>query len=121
MKVLRCVPNVATADAQEASKVAQFYRDLFDMDIVMDQGWIVTVSSAQQAPAQVSAACEGGSGQAVPALTVEVDDLEEVVKRAEALGLSIGYGPVTEPWGVRRLFVRDPVGTLLNVMCHSSS
>ena len=33
-------------------------------------------------------------------------------------GVAIEYGPVEEPWGVRRFFVRDPVGTLVNVLMH---
>ena len=28
------------------------------------------------------------------------------------------YGPVNEPWGVRRLFLRDPAGHLINVLEH---
>jgi len=29
--------------------------------------------------------------------------------------------PITnEPWGVRRFFVIDPNGTIINVMCHSN-
>lgn len=29
------------------------------------------------------------------------------------------YGPVNEPWGVRRFFVRDPFGKLGNVLAHA--
>jgi catechol 2,3-dioxygenase-like lactoylglutathione lyase family enzyme len=67
---------------------------------------------------QVSVASEGGSGTAVPNLSVEVDDLEEALRRAKAAGLAIEYGPVTEPWGVRRFYVRDPFGRLVNILAH---
>ena len=30
----------------------------------------------------------------------------------------IEYGPVTEPWGVTRFYVRDPFGRLINVLEH---
>jgi catechol 2,3-dioxygenase-like lactoylglutathione lyase family enzyme len=33
-------------------------------------------------------------------------------------GFEIKYGPVVEPWGVRRFFVRDPFGRLVNVLSH---
>jgi predicted enzyme related to lactoylglutathione lyase len=118
MGVLRCVCNIAASSEADTRTVAQFYRELFGLDVVMDQGWIITLSSGQQAPAQISVACQGGSGQPVPPLTIEVDDLDEVVTKAQTMGLQLRYGPVAEPWGVRRLFVCDPAGTLINVMCH---
>jgi lactoylglutathione lyase len=31
----------------------------------------------------------------------------------------VEYGPVDEPWGVRRFFVRDPAGTLVNILMHT--
>ena len=33
-------------------------------------------------------------------------------------GFPIEYGPVDEPWGVRRFFVRDPFGRLINILKH---
>ena len=33
-------------------------------------------------------------------------------------GLEIEYGPITEPWGVRRFYVRDPFGRLINILEH---
>ena len=51
----------------------------------------------------------------LPAISVEVDDLEAVTARA---GNAVVHGPVTEPWGVRRIFLRDPEGNLVNVLCH---
>lgn len=120
MTVLRINANVAAQDQDVVKKAAEFYKTLFDLDPVMDQGWIVTLASGLQAPVQVSVASEGGSGQPVPPLSIEVDDLEFVQCAAERLGVKVEYGPVDEPWGVRRLFVRDPAGTLINVMVHKS-
>jgi catechol 2,3-dioxygenase-like lactoylglutathione lyase family enzyme len=39
---------------------------------------------------------------------------------AEAVraGHEVIYGPVDEPWGVRRFFVRDPNGVVLSVLAH---
>lgn len=33
-------------------------------------------------------------------------------------GFQIEYGPVNEPWGVRRFYVRDPFGKLVNILAH---
>lgn len=54
----------------------------------------------------------------MPDLSVEVDDLDEALARIRAAGIAIEYGPASEPWGVRRFFVRDPFGRLVNILQH---
>lgn len=54
----------------------------------------------------------------VPDLSIEVDDLEDVLTRITKAGIPIEYGPVDEPWQVRRFFVRDPFGKLVNILVH---
>ena len=71
-----------------------------------------------EAPAQLSFAREGGSGTDVPDFSIEVDNFDEVRDRIVAAGLPIEYGPTVESWGVRRLFVRDPFGKLVNILSH---
>ena len=115
MGVKRIVSNIA-ASWIEPSKA--FYRDIFEMTVVMDLGWIVTFSAEADAQPQISIASEGGAGTAVPEISIEVDNLDEIYQRLVAAGFPIEYGPVKEPWGVRRFFVRDPFGRLLNVLAH---
>jgi len=55
---------------------------------------------------------------AVPDLSIEVDDLDAALARMYQAGVAVEYGPVTEPWGVRRFYVRDPFGRLLNILQH---
>jgi catechol 2,3-dioxygenase-like lactoylglutathione lyase family enzyme len=43
-----------------------------------------------------------------------------VLARARALGAPIPHGPVTEDWGVRRFFLQDPEGNLVNVLTHQT-
>jgi catechol 2,3-dioxygenase-like lactoylglutathione lyase family enzyme len=86
----------------------------------MDLGWIVTLASSNEMTTpQLSIAIEGGAGTAVPDLSIEVDDLDEAMNRIHAAGIAIEYGPVTEEWGVRRFYVRDPFGKLLNILSHT--
>ena len=85
----------------------------------MDLGWIVTFASNEHARPQLSFAREGGSGTDVPDLSIEVDHLDEIHRLLIAAGHKIEYGPVTEPWGVRRFFVEDPFGRVVNVLEHS--
>jgi catechol 2,3-dioxygenase-like lactoylglutathione lyase family enzyme len=117
MAVKRVVANVAADDVATAQA---FYGDVLDMRVAMALGWIVT--SAVKAPAtpQLSVASEGGSRTFVPDLSIEVDNLDEVHRRAVAGGFVIAYGPVTEPSGVRRFNVRDPFGRLVNILAHAA-
>jgi catechol 2,3-dioxygenase-like lactoylglutathione lyase family enzyme len=117
MAVLRIVPNIRTEQVAEARR---FYEDILGLRVAMDLGWIVTVAAESAAAApQVSIMTEGGSGTPVPDISVEVDDLEAAHGRVVAAGLPLEYGPADEPWGVRRFFVRDPCGRLLNILAHS--
>lgn len=115
MGVKRIVANIATADVEEAKA---FYADILELHLVMDLGWILTFAGDGTAAPQISIAREGGSGTPVPDLSIEVDNLEDVHQRVIAKGLAIEYGPTSEPWGVRRFYVRDPFGRLLNILAH---
>jgi catechol 2,3-dioxygenase-like lactoylglutathione lyase family enzyme len=117
MTVKRIVSNVASDRIGDA---VAFYTDILGLRVVMDLGWIVTMAADSLAAPQVSFATEGGSGTPVPDLSIEVDNLSEVHRRVVAAGLPVEYGPVTEPWGVRRFFVRDTCGRLLNILTHDS-
>ena len=118
MKVKRIVSNVAAADVDRATA---FYKDILGLEVLMDLGWIRTYGSNAKMTIQVSVMSEGGSGTAVPDMSIEVDDVEEALKRFRRAGIAIEYGPANEPWGVRRFFVRDPFGKLINVLQHGSS
>ena len=114
MTVRRIVANL-TADPAE---LRDFYRELLDLEIVMDHGWIVTLAAEASQTPQLSIAREGGLGTAVPDLSIEVDDVDAIHRRALAAGHEIVYGPADEPWGVRRFYLRDPQGRLLNILSH---
>jgi catechol 2,3-dioxygenase-like lactoylglutathione lyase family enzyme len=113
MAVKRIVANIA---ADQFESVKAFYCDILEMKVVMDFGWMVTLASETPSTPQVGFAHEGGSGTPVPDLSIEIDNLDEVYQRALAAGFPIEYGPVTEPWGVRRFYMRDPVGRLVNIL-----
>lgn len=115
MTVKRIVNNIAT---QNIAAAQAFYGDILGMEIVMDHGWIVTYGSGQTMTTQISFACEGGSGTPVPDLSIELDNLDEVHQRFLESAFRIEYGPASEPWGVRRFFVRDPFGRLINIFSH---
>lgn len=115
MKIKRIVPNIATDDP---AKAAAFYEAIFGLNIIMDHGWLRTYSSGESMTVQLGVASQGGSDTPVPDLSIEVDDLDAVLERVHAANVEVAYGPVGEPWGVRRFFVRDPFGKLVNVLQH---
>jgi len=116
MTVKRIVSNIQTP---QLAKAKPFYQGILGLDVLMDHGWISTYGSDEKMTVQISFASEGGSSTPVPDLSIEVDDLEAVLARMKAANVAIEYGPVDEPWGVRRFYVRDPFGKLVNILTHT--
>jgi catechol 2,3-dioxygenase-like lactoylglutathione lyase family enzyme len=116
MQVKRIVANIAVEDVSAAKR---FYQDILGLDVLMDHGWLTTYGSTEKMSVQVSIASEGGSGTPVPDLSIEVDDLDTALQRMKKAAVAIEYGPADEPWGVRRFYVRDPFGRLINILRHS--
>lgn len=115
MKVKRIIANIP---ALQPSDVDDFYQGILGLEVVMDHGWIRTYAASAQMAVQISFANQGGSGTPVPDLSIEVDDLNEALRRFQEAKVPLEYGPVSEPWGVRRFYVRDPLGRLINVLQH---
>lgn len=118
MKVKRIVANINTQDIAAAKC---FYQDVLGLDVLMDHGWIATYGSREKMDVQISFASEGGSDTAVPDLSIEVDDVDAAYERMLRAGVPVQYGPADEPWGVRRFYVRDPFGKLINIVAHVQS
>jgi len=116
MKVKRIVPNI---DVRNISAAKSFYQDVLGLDILMDHGWIVTYGSNDEMSVQISFASQGGSQTPTPDLSIEVDNIDICIERMKSAGFPIEYGPIDEPWGVRRFFVRDPFGKLINILAHT--
>ena len=116
MTVRRIVANLAAADVARARA---FYEELLDLEVVMDHGWIVTLASAASQAPQLSIASEGGSGTPVPDLSIEVDDVDAIYRRAISAKVEVVYDLTDESWGVRRFYLRDPLGRLVNILSHT--
>jgi catechol 2,3-dioxygenase-like lactoylglutathione lyase family enzyme len=102
----------------DLNKAASFYGDLLGLELLMYHGWFRTHGSDAKMTVQVSFGSEGGSGTSVPDLSIEVDDIQAALARFKQANVPIEYGPVSEPWGVRRFYVRDPFGNLINILQH---
>lgn len=115
MAVRRIIANIAAADLSLARR---FYGEILGLDLLMDHGWIATYGNASTMQVQISIASEGGSGTDVPDLSIEVDDIGVVLAAMRKAGIEVVYGPADERWGVRRFYVRDPFGRLVNILQH---
>jgi uncharacterized glyoxalase superfamily protein PhnB len=51
-------------------------------------------------------------------ISFEVADVDAMHAMAVSRGLNIVYPLTDEPWGVRRVFVSDPNGVIVNIMNH---
>jgi len=85
----------------------------------MDLGWVVTVASPTDPSVQVTIV--GNDDMAAPGISVGVDDVDAVHANALDQGLEIVYPLRDEEWGVRRFMLREPSGTVVNVVSHSSA
>jgi catechol 2,3-dioxygenase-like lactoylglutathione lyase family enzyme len=115
MSVKRIVPDIKSKHL-DASR--QFYVEVLGLEVAMDMGFIVTLVSPSNPTAQVSLMRDDDSSSILPQISVEVADVDNVHSRAVSRGLHIVYPLTNEPWGVRRFFVTDPNGTVINVMSH---
>ena len=114
----------ATVVTDRPSVVAAFYMQYFDLQIGLDLGWFVTL---RRGTADWELAiCERGHPTvpaAVSALTectnvfgFIVEDVDKIAAALVAGDVQLETEPVTEVFGQRHFFVRDPAGTWIDVI-----
>jgi catechol 2,3-dioxygenase-like lactoylglutathione lyase family enzyme len=111
----RAVPNIKS---DQPAETRDFFVKLLGFEVAMDLGWVATVVSPTNRSVQVTII--GGDDPAAPGVSVEVDDVDAVHARALEQGLEIAYDLRDEEWGVRRFMLREPSGTIVNVLSHRS-
>ncbi|PWN67506.1 VOC family protein [Chryseobacterium oncorhynchi] len=113
--VKRIVANIKTNDLAGSN---HFYQDILELDVLMDHGWIKTLGNDEETKVQISFAQQGGNDTEVPDLSIEVDYVDEIYSKMKQAGFEITYEITNEDWGVRRFFVKDPFGKLINILSH---
>ncbi|WP_405968511.1 VOC family protein [Streptomyces sp. NBC_00015] len=114
MAVRRVMPVIRSEAAQESR---EFY-GLLGFEEVMNLGWIMTLASPSTPAAQVSIMSGDKSAPVTPDMSVEVDDVDAAYALMRDSGAEIVHPLQDEEWGVRRFFVRDPDGRVVNVLRH---
>lgn len=115
MGIRRVVPDIQSQRFQESR---QFYVEVLGFEVGMEMDWVMTLVSPTNPTAQVTFITEDASAAVQPQMSVEVDDVDAVHAEAVRRGVEIVHPLTDEPWGVRRFFVRDPNGVVINVLSH---
>jgi catechol 2,3-dioxygenase-like lactoylglutathione lyase family enzyme len=112
--IRRVVPNIRS---DRPAETREFFVDLLGFEVAMDLDWVVTLASPDNPMAQITIV--GNDDPSAPGISVEVTDVDAVHAKAVEQGVEIAYPLRDEEWGVRRFMLRDPNGTIVNVLSHS--
>jgi predicted enzyme related to lactoylglutathione lyase len=108
---------------RDPGRTATFYEGLLGMTRHADFGWFVVLSHADMPSLEFGLLDRGHETvpqelAAEPAgviLTFVVEDVHLVHDRAVDMAVEILDGPTDLPYGQRRLLLRDPEGTLIDI------
>jgi catechol 2,3-dioxygenase-like lactoylglutathione lyase family enzyme len=109
----RAVPNIRS---DRLAETRDFFTDVLGFEVAMDLGWVVTLASPTNRSAQVTII--SNDDPSAPGISIEVDDVDAIHAMAAERGLEIAYPLRDEQWGVRRFMLREPSGTIVNVLSH---
>ena len=115
VRVTGVYTNLHVDDIAAARSFYADYLGLSDESITMD--WVTRFSSPDGA-ANVQLVTRDATAPEDSVATIRVDDVEVALDEAQQRGYEIVHPLTTEPWGVRRFFVRAPDGNVLNIAQH---
>jgi predicted enzyme related to lactoylglutathione lyase len=114
MAVKRIKPNIRSDRFDESR---EFYNQVIGLDGGDGLDWILFFGT-DTPQVQLSVMKLDIKANVHPDVSIEVDDVDDVYERAVAAGAEIVYPLTDEEWGLRRFFVRDPNGAVINVTEH---
>jgi catechol 2,3-dioxygenase-like lactoylglutathione lyase family enzyme len=114
MGVKRIKPNILS-DRFDESRA--FYNDVIGLEGGDGLDWILFFRTDKR-EVGLSVMKLDIKAHVHPDVSIEVDDVDAVYERALAAGAEIVYPITDEDWGLRRFFVRDPNGAVINITQH---
>ncbi len=115
MHVTRIIADLHVTDIDAAKR---FYTDYLGLSAEeFNMGWVARYTSPDTG-ANVQLVTRDAAAPENPVISVLTDDVDGAYEEAQRLGYEIVYPTTTEPWGVRRFFVRAPDGNVLNIVNH---
>ena len=116
VRITRIIADLPVADIEAAKG---FYTGFLGLSTEeFNMGWVARYTSPDT-DVNVQLVTQDASAPVSPLLSVFTDDVAAAYAEAQELGYEIVHPLTTEPWGVRRFFVRAPDGTVVNVAQHS--
>jgi predicted enzyme related to lactoylglutathione lyase len=115
MRATRIIADLRVADVEVAKS---FYTDYLGLRTEeFNMGWVARYTSPDTG-ANLQLVSRDASAPEDPAISVFTEDLDAAYAEAQQRGYEIVHPLTTEPWGVRRFFVRAPDGTVINIVNH---
>jgi predicted enzyme related to lactoylglutathione lyase len=115
MRTKRITANLHVADIEAAKG---FYTDYLGLSTEeFNMGWVARYTSPDSG-ANVQLVTQDATTPEDSVISVHAEDVDAAYEEAQQLGYEIVYPITTEPWGVRRFFVRAPDGTVINIVRH---
>jgi predicted enzyme related to lactoylglutathione lyase len=108
--------NLSVPDIGEAR---DFYADYLGLSVEgFNMGWVARYQSPD-GRAVVQLVTRDATAPQDSVISVALgDDVDEAYEEAKRRGYEIVYPLTTEPWGLRRFFVRAPDGNVINMTSH---
>lgn len=116
MRVTGITTNLPVADIDAARG---FYTDYLGLNVEnLNLGWVARYETPD-ARACVQLVTRDATSPHNSVISVHVgDDVDEAYAEAQRRGYEIVHPLTEEPWGIRRFFVRDPDGNVINIVSH---
>lgn len=115
MRATRIMANLRVADVEAAKS---FYTDYLGLSTEeFNMGWVARFTSPYSG-ANVQLVTRDAAAPEAPVISVHAADVDGAYEEARRLGYEIVHPLTTEPWGVRRFFVRAPDGNVINIVQH---
>jgi len=115
MRATRVTANLRVADVEKAKS---FYSDYLGLGTEeFNMGWVARYTCPDTG-AHVQLVTRDASAPEDSVISVHTPDVEGAYEEARRLGYEIVHPLTTEPWGVRRFFVRAPDGNVINIVQH---
>jgi predicted enzyme related to lactoylglutathione lyase len=115
MRTMQIMANLHVADVEAAKSFYTGYLGLRTEEFNM--GWVARYTSPDTG-ANVQLLTRDAAAPEAPVISVHADDVDGAYEEAQRLGYEIVHPITTEPWGVRRFFVRAPDGNVINIVQH---
>ena len=115
MRATRIMANLRVADVEAAKS---FYTDYLGLSTEgFNMGWVARYTCPDTG-ANVQLVTRDATAPEDSVISVLTDDVDDAYEEAQRLGYEIVHPLTTEPWGVRRFFVRAPDGNVINIVYH---